>query len=174
MFQFDYLNQAIKQCTIRPINHNSSSQQCHLYSVKLSHSSSNGLGMKIKMLTKLLTQMYLKVHSIPVLNWQEAGQCELMLGKCPFLTGSHWCKSMRQRVSSRQLPADLFVYRRYYNQVQWRHQGPGPLTTFPPIPWILVGKDVHTLQVGFILDVRHANEKRRYKVTPSIIGWVQT
>ena len=27
---------------------------------------------------------------------------------------------------------------------------------------------------GLILGLRPANERRRYKVTPSLIGWVQT
>ena len=27
---------------------------------------------------------------------------------------------------------------------------------------------------GLILDLRPANERRRYKVTPSLIGWAQT
>ena len=27
---------------------------------------------------------------------------------------------------------------------------------------------------GFILGLRSANERRRYKVTPSLIGWAQT
>ena len=29
-------------------------------------------------------------------------------------------------------------------------------------------------QAGLILGLRPANERRRYKVTPSLIGWVQT
>ena len=29
-------------------------------------------------------------------------------------------------------------------------------------------------QLGLILGLRLANERRRYKVTPSLIGWAQT
>ena len=29
-------------------------------------------------------------------------------------------------------------------------------------------------QAGLILGLRPANERRRYKVTPSLIGWAQT
>ena len=31
-----------------------------------------------------------------------------------------------------------------------------------------------SLGVGLILGLRPANERRRYKVTPSLIGWAQT
>ena len=30
------------------------------------------------------------------------------------------------------------------------------------------------LKAGLILVLRQANERRRYKVTPSLIGWAQT
>ena len=30
------------------------------------------------------------------------------------------------------------------------------------------------MNAGLILDLRPANEQRRYKVTPSLIGWAQT
>ena len=33
---------------------------------------------------------------------------------------------------------------------------------------------VENIGTGLILGLHPANEKRRYKVTPSLIGWVQT
>ena len=32
----------------------------------------------------------------------------------------------------------------------------------------------NTVVAGLILGLRPANERRRYKVTPSLIGWAQT
>ena len=34
--------------------------------------------------------------------------------------------------------------------------------------------DISTMYVGLILGLRPASERRRYKVTPSLIGWAQT
>ena len=45
---------------------------------------------------------------------------------------------------------------------QWRH-----LVTYI---WVNFGSG----NAGLILVLRPANEKRRYKVTPSLIGWAQT
>ena len=39
--------------------------------------------------------------------------------------------------------------------------------------WILVVLN-HTKEPGLMLGLRPANERRRYKVTPSLIGWAQT
>ena len=36
------------------------------------------------------------------------------------------------------------------------------------------GNNFRKTMAGLILDMRPANERRRYKVTPSLIGWVQT
>ena len=39
---------------------------------------------------------------------------------------------------------------------------------------ILQNSDFINTFPGLILSLRPANERRRYKVTPSLIGWVQT
>ena len=39
---------------------------------------------------------------------------------------------------------------------------------------IVVCSNVNNLPPGLILGLRLANERRRYKVTPSLIGWEQT
>ena len=39
---------------------------------------------------------------------------------------------------------------------------------------IVAGKAGQYYGSGLILGLRPANERRRYKVTPSLIGWAQT
>ena len=41
-----------------------------------------------------------------------------------------------------------------------------------PSHWYLYWKWIQ--EAGLILGLRPANERRRYKVTPSLIGWAQT
>ena len=38
----------------------------------------------------------------------------------------------------------------------------------------IIGCPVSGLQLGLILGLRPASERRRYEVTPSLIGWAQT
>ena len=41
--------------------------------------------------------------------------------------------------------------------------------------WCMYNMDNERLDIsGLILGLRPANERRRYKVTPSLIGWAQT
>ena len=42
------------------------------------------------------------------------------------------------------------------------------------MPWLHVSSAGITSITGLIPGLRPANEKRRYEVTPSLIGWAQT
>ena len=46
------------------------------------------------------------------------------------------------------------------------------------MPYVTIGHSVdaypNLFHSGLILGLRPANERRRYKVTPSLIGWAQT
>ena len=60
-----------------------------------------------------------------------------------------------------------------FNHAPWHHMaslGHNELKTHAPVcsVWLI---DIHT---GLILGLPPSNERRRYKVTPSLIGWAQT